>query len=324
MSEPQASVSQASPLEAPPKRLQRLLDRTLLGPEAPQCLGMTRIALVAVFLLAYVSHIGAVDAYFSDASTLAAEAAREAFPHRFSLFFTVSGVWPVRLLFGLGLIAHVTWLLGFWTRTSAAVSWLLWVSMMGRQPLLYSLGDQLLIALCTLLALMPSGRGMSLDARRGHEREVPVWCRRVLHLQLATLYVVTGTMKTGKTWWPDGTALYYAAVNPYNRHFDSAQLLALLQPWFLRPMTIAVLVWEVSFGLFVLLHWWRSSGLGPSRVARRIPDLRVLYLGFGVMMHLGIAALLYVVWFTPLCLAAYVAFVEPADLQRWRSRTNAK
>src|SRR5690606_22575157 len=130
---------------------------------------------------------------------------------RFSLFFYVTDPTAVRLIFAVGVVAHLLWLVGLFTVPAAIVSWLCWVSMYGRNPLLYSLPDQLQMALCTLLMLMPSGRALSLDERwRGRGGTVGVWCRRVIQLQMAVVYVGTGLLKSGKTWHEEGTALYYA------------------------------------------------------------------------------------------------------------------
>ena len=298
-------------------RFDRMLGATLLDREDPTALGLVRVVLVTIFTLALVTHVGAVAEYFSDDSVLAGRFARQAFDSRWSLFFTVTDAWGVRAIFALGVLAHLLWLLGLYTRVAAALSWVVWVSMVGRNPLLYSLADQLLMVLVTLLALMPSGRGLSLDARwRGKGGTVPVWCRRMLQLQLAVLYVGTGALKTGDTWRTDGTALYYSLSNPYNRHFDVPHVLAMLQPWMLRPMTWLVLVWEVGFGGFVMVHWIREVLGRP----RRLPDLRKPFLGFGIAMHAGIQAMLYVAWFSPLAVGAYTAFLCPEEAKRLLKR----
>ncbi len=289
----------------------RMLGRALLDRERPEALALVRILVASVLLVAMLTHIGAVADYFSDASVLAGSFAREAFPTRFSVFFYVGNAWAVRGIFALGVLAHLCWVLGLYTRVAAVVAWVVWISMVGRHPLLYSLADQLLTVLSTLLMLMPAGRGWSLDARwRGKGGTVPVWCRRIFQLQLAVVYTATGLLKTGPTWHEEGTALYYSLANPYNRHFDLTQLLVTLQPWVLRPMTFAVLVFEVAFGPFVCLHWVRGFMGRP----RRFPDLRWLFLPFGVGMHLGIQALLYVVFFSPAMIACYAAFLRPDEL----------
>lgn len=291
-------------------RLARLRDALLTGEEDPTALGLLRIALVTVFTASLLSHVGAVAEYFSSAAPLAGKFARNAFPSRWSLFFYVDDPTAVRAIFAAGVVAHLMWLVGLYTRAAALVSTVVWVSMVGRNPLLYAMPDQLHTAMMVWLALMPSGRGLSLDARwRGKGGPVPVWCRRIAQLQVGVMYTATGLAKHGVTWKSQGTAIYYSLVNPYNRHFDLGPMLAALQPYVLRPATWAVLVWEVAFGGFVLLHWLRERW-------RKIPDLRWLFLGFGVLMHTGIQVMLYVEWFTPLTLASYFAFLRPDEAKR--------
>lgn len=282
-------------------------DALLTGREDPTALGLLRIALVSVFLAGLLAHVGAVAEYFSAASPVGGRFAREAFSERWSLFFLIDDPWAVRAIFGVGALAHVLWLVGLFTPIAGIVSAVVWLSLLGRNPLLYSLPDQLHSALIAWLALMPAGRGLSLDARwRGKGGPVPVWCRRIVQLQLAVMYTTTGLAKSGATWKAEGTAIYYSLVNPYNRHFDVAPALAAIHPYVLRPLTWVVLVWEVAFGGFVLAHWLRERW-------RRVPDLRIVFLGFGAAMHLGIQAMLYVAWFTPLTLASYLAFLSPVE-----------
>ncbi len=296
------------------------LGRLALDGEDPTALGLVRILLVTVLTASLLTHVGAVSEYFSTDSVLFGRWAREAFGDRLSLFFWVEDPWAVRAIFGVGVVAHLLWLVGRFTRVAAVIAWVVWVSMFGRNPLLYSLADQLQMVLCTLLMLMPSGNGLSLDARARGAKPVPVWCRRVLQLQMAVMYTSTGLLKDGSTWHEDGTALYYSLSNPYNRHFDIAPTLAMLQPWLLKPMTWGALVWELGFAPFVALHWIRGL-LGRPRV---FPDLRWVFLGFGLMMHIGIQSMLYVAWFSPLCIASYAAFFRPEEVKslaaRWAAR----
>ncbi len=306
--------SAATPLEPAARGpLGRALDRALLDLEDPTALGLTRILVVAVMTASLLAHLGAVGEYFSDASPVFGEYARRAFPTRVSIFFWIRDPWAVRAVFGLGVVAHLCWLVGLFTAPAALVSAALWLSMVGRNPLLYALPDQLHGALVFLLALMPTGRGLSLDARwRGKGGPVPVWCRRLIQLQMAVVYTYTGVLKSGPAWHEKGTAIYYALVNPYNRHFDLAPILAWLQPWLLRPITWLVLVWEVAFAGFALENWLREA-LGRRRW---LPDLRWMFLGFGAAMHLGIQLMLYVVSFSMMCVAAYASYLSPEEARR--------
>ena len=279
-------------------------------------MGLLRVLLVSIAILSLLAHVGALGEYFSNESVLNGRFAREAFPDRLSLFFLVESPWWIRVVFVLGFVAHLFWLVGLYTRPASVAVVILWASMMGRNPLLYSMPDQLQMTLIVLLFITPSGRGLSLDARLRHRGgRVPVWCRRLIQLQIAMVYLSTGLTKVGPTWWGEGSALYYTLVSPNNRHFDLTELWALLQPWVLRPLTWTVLAFELSFAGFAILNWIRET-VRP----RWLPDLRPGYLGFGIVMHLGIQAMLYVVWFTPLMLAAYVSFLNPGEVRALLAR----
>ncbi len=260
-----------------------------------------------------LTHVGAVAEYFSDASMISGPEARKAFHSRWSIFFLLPSPGAVQAIYAVGVVAHVMWLLGLYTRVSSFVAFVVWASMVGRNPLLYSMPDQFHTTIAFYLMLLPSGRGLSLDARwRGRGGTIPVWCRRILQLQLAVVYTGGGLLKDGPAWTETGTAIYYAAANPYNRHFVASSTLAALQPYVLRPLTFSVVLFEVGFAGFVLLHWLReSTGFN------RLPDLRKWFLGYGVLMHLGIQALMYVAWFMPLTVGSYTAFLRPQEARRF-------
>ncbi len=306
-------------------KLARACDSMFSGQEDALALGVFRAVIAGVLLISALLHLGSVGELFSDESMINGRFAKLAFPSRWSLFFTIQDPLAVRALWTVGVVALAMWTVGLLTRVSSIVGMLLWISMYGRNPLLYAYPDQLAVMFGVLLALMPAGRGFSLDARwLGWGGTVPVWCRRILQLQIGIVYTATGLVKTGDTWQVDGTAIYYALNSPYNRHFDAGPLFASLQPWLLRPLTFAVLVWETSFGGFVVYHWLRE--IFDRRVPGlrwKIPDLRWLFLGFGVAMHVGIQIGMYVVFFSPLIIGSYVCFFSSDELRRlvaWRPR----
>ncbi len=331
-----------SALEGGVRAFARGLDAALSREEDPRALGALRIAIVLVLLISLLAHLGAVGAYFSDESPIAGRFARLAFPERASLLlpprkgheqawfaglYIADPTW-VRVFFGAAVLAHLGWLIGLLTPVMGLLSFAAWVSLMGRNPMLYAYPDQLALMLCFLLALVPCGRGLSVDAwlrrRRGLERRpVPVWCRRLFAFELAILYVSTGLAKHGKTWHGEGTALYYTLANPYNRHFAASELWASVQPWLLRPVTWITVYWEIGFGAFVLQNWIREV-IGTRRW---MSDLRWVFLGWGLVVHGGVALLLYTVLFSPLVLAAYLCFFTWPDLEgiyAWIRRRRAR
>ena len=311
--------------------LGRAVDRLFSGQEDPFALGLLRAVVVGILWLSALLHVGAVGEYFSDESMINGRFAELAFPSRWSLFFTIRDPLAVRAIWAVGVVALGLWTVGLFTRISSVIGLLIWISMYGRNPLLYAYPDQLGLMLGFLFALMPTGRGFSLDARwRGRGGTVPIWCRRIIQLQLAIVYTATGLEKTGDAWRVDGTAIWYTLTSPYNRHFDAGPLFAALQPWLLKPLSFAVLIWETSFGGFLAYHWARDT-VGrrlPAWGARarrqqpgwRIPDLRWLFLGFGLAMHVGIQIGVYVVFFSPLIVGAYLSFFDSDELRRAGAR----
>lgn len=307
-------------MNAPPGPFVRALDRLLSGQEDALALGVVRVAIAGILFLSALLHVGAVGEYFSNESMIHGRFAALAFPSRWSLFFTIQDPLAVRAAWAVGVLALGLWTVGLFTRISSVIGLLLWISMYGRNPLLYAYPDQLGLMLGLLLALTPAGRGFSLDARwRGRGGTVPIWCRRIIQLQLAIVYTATGLEKTGDTWQVEGTAIWYTLNNPYNRHFDIGPLLAAVQPWLLKPLTFAVLIWELAFGGFVAYQWLRDA-IGRRLLRWRIPDLRWLFLGFGAAMHIGIQLSVYVVFFSPLLIGGYLSFFESDELRRAAAR----
>lgn len=305
----------------------RGVDAALSRQEDASALGLARAAFATVLTMMLLAHVGAVGEYFSNESVISGRFARLAFSDRWSLFlppqkgeeeswyaflYVADPTW-VRVIFGAGVVAHLCWVVGLFSRIAGFACLALWVSLMGRNPMLYAYPDQFAIAFCVLFALMPTGRGFSLDAKwRGKGGTVPVWCRRLLHFQLALVYVATGLAKHGKTWHEEGTAIYYTVVNPYNRHFAMTGVWATLQPWVLRPATWVTVYWELSFGLFVFANWIREA-----RGAGKWPrDLRFIFLGIGVLVHGGVQVLLYTIAFSPAVLAIYFSFLQPDEARR--------
>jgi hypothetical protein len=305
----------------------RFLDASLSRQEDASALGLARAVYGAVLTVVLLGHVGHVGEFFSDESVINGRFARLAFSDHWSLFlpaqkgqeeawhagFYVADPFWVRAVFAGGVVAHLMWTVGLFTRLAGVACLALWVSMIGRNPMLYAYPDHFLMAILVLMVLMPCGRGFSLDASwRGKGGTVPVWCRRLLHFQIAIMYLVTGLAKHGKTWHEDGTALYYSLMNPYNRHFALSSLWAHLQPWVLRPSTYLTLYWEICFPLFVVANWLREA-----RSEARWPrDWRWLFLGLGVMVHGGVWPLLYTVAFSPLVLASYFAFLQPSEARK--------
>ncbi|MBK8236267.1 MAG: hypothetical protein IPK74_11965 [Deltaproteobacteria bacterium] len=109
------------------------------------------------------------------------------------------------------------------TRTATIVAWLLMTSLTGRNPIYWTGADVVYKAFFFLLVLSRSGHAYSVDnwlrcrklrragrlRTREHQadttrepihRRIPAWPRMLMILQLATVYLYTGSAKTGGIW----------------------------------------------------------------------------------------------------------------------------
>jgi hypothetical protein len=100
------------------------------------------------------------------------------------------------------------------------------------------------------------------------------------------IYFCNGLCKVVSPEWTGGVSLYYAWCDLTLTRFSFAQLP--VPDALIRPLTWAVLAWEVAFPLLVLLKW------------TRVPALLL-----GVAFHLGIFATLELGGFAPYMLALY-------------------
>lgn len=185
--------------------------------------------------------------------------------------------------------------------------------------------DSLITVGLLLIALGRPTVTLSLDCRslRGtwhNKRLVPAWPRALIVFQLLLMYTLTGVQKVGHSWTPFGgyTAMHYVLNDPTWLRTDLGAL-----PWssdlLARVATFVTWHWEqLSFLLF--FHWYyryanHSSQHVFARTFRRC-DLRAPWALIGVVMHLGILALLDVGPFSLVSLAYYVCLWGPQAVER--------
>jgi hypothetical protein len=195
---------------------------------------------------------------------------------------------------------------GLWTRVSSIAVFICLTSIQQRNLLILHGGDVFLRVAGFFLIFAPAGAALSIDrllrVRRGMEAaeiepRAP-WAQRIIQCELALMYLTSFLWKLKGHTWLDGTALYYVfhlhalARFPLPQWIQSAALLK-VGSWF----TLAL---EFSLGVLI---WFRRF---------RYPLLLM-----GLLFHLAIEYALNLPMFAWDVLAAYVLFVDPADLARW-------
>ena len=128
-------------------------------------------------------------------------------------------------------------------------------------------------------------------------RRIPVWPRRLMMLQLATIYLTTGLLKTGSVWM-HGDSLYYALNLDHFYRFPPQFTSSLLGTTVFRGLTWMVKVGQVGFAVVILglvLRWARYQ---PPLSRPRVWALRVAFATL-VLASSAIVYVAYPVHFTP-------------------------
>ena len=274
-------------------------------------LGLVRVGVAACGLLFWAGAARYLRRFYSDAGEFPIAAARAWGPEwAYRVAFPDALGAPaaaVALHAALGL-ALVALLIGWRTRVAAVASALLLMWFFLRNPTFLDGGDEVvrLVSLhlaAAFLAVAPADRALSLDRRRARARgaaagptRVPAWTLRLVQIQVAVVYAVSGFWKVlGAPWW-DGRAVYVALANPAFSRFGFPATADL------RPLLVvaglSVAFWELLF---------------PALMALR--HTRLAALAFGALLHLGILVGMNLGVFPLVMLACYPAFMRGEELR---------
>jgi hypothetical protein len=215
-------------------------------------------------------------------------------------FHSTGALW---ILHSLALLILVLFTIGFATRCTAWLAFLITVSYAHRaEGALFGL-DQINGFLALYLAIGPSGARYSWDAwwrgrgqRRGSaEFDPSVGANIALRLtqtHMCIVYLFAGLGKLlGPSWWA-GIALWGAFANYEYQTWDMTWLAR--HPLLVNLMTQTILVWEVSYSALI---WPRLT--------------RPLVLALAVPLHLGIAICMGMTTFGLVMLIGNMAFISP-------------
>ncbi|HEY3738436.1 MAG TPA: HTTM domain-containing protein, partial [Bryobacteraceae bacterium] len=173
-------------------------------------------------------------------------------------------------------------------------------------------GDTFLRVSGFFLMFAPAGAAYSMDRLiglwrgRGDSavRLRSPWAQRMIQIELAIMYFAAFCFKAQGRPWVDGTALFYVF------HLDELRRFP-LPAWFYDPLVLKLGTWSVlalEFSLGILV-WIR--------------DLRYYVLACGLAFHLTIEYSMNIPLFEWDILAAYILFIDAADIARARKRVSA-
>ncbi|MFG6100040.1 DCC1-like thiol-disulfide oxidoreductase family protein [Leptothoe sp. ISB3NOV94-8A] len=275
-------------------------------------LALLRIGLALVILADLLTRLGDLVAHYTDAGVLPRQAAAEILPDGYWSLHLISGqAWVQALIFLVAVILALALLVGYKTRLATIASWALIVSLHNRNPALIFAADDVLRAIMFWAMFLPLGAKYSIDsalntAAQSLPKRFFGAASVALMVQQCYIYMFSAFFKTtSSTWWPEGSAVYYALS------FD--QYVTPLGAWLLNLgallpiLTFFTLVLEWIGPLFIFV---------PIRTALfrniAIVTFILLHLGFGLTLNLGI--------FPALSIVTWLVFIPTSTWERWDKR----
>jgi len=221
-----------------------------------------------------------------------------------SLFFIQAGAQATTLAYAIvwmGIIAAFMLMIGWQSRLAAFITWLVWVSLWNRNPLLLDGDDAILKLMCFYLMLSSCGNCWSVDAcLQIKPQQVSVWPLRLIQFQIALIYFVSGWVKFHSPEWLDGTIMQYVLIHPQYSRWDGWSFID-------NPLLSGVLVALAGF-----IRWWEL--LFPFLLIN--PHSRKISLLIGILFHVGLLLTMNLRWFPVIMLSLYPALLSNSSFIR--------
>lgn len=244
-------------------------------------------------------------------------------PGFLDVMFVRSGGRLFDIAYMAAIIFGILLMIGFYTRASAILALLMWMSLYVANPFVGSGGDSMLRMVLLYLCFMDSGKRWSVDdwlrRRRGSTpSRMPALVANVLHNtglvliihQIVIVYVSSALWKVQSVKWMDGTAVYYPLhVEAYSPWRDHIHLLT----------DHGSIVWVATYtaiGIQLLL---------PVLLIYRPSRIFALLTVLG--MHLGIGLFLGILFFSLVMVAADALLISDKNWERlalWSGRAIAR
>jgi len=221
----------------------------------------------------------------------------------------------------LGLAILLAFALGLWTRLTAVLSLIVFLSDVQRAPMITGRTEPLVAMMLAYLCLAPCGRRFSIDSLLATSPSGPLdpdaqlstsatIATRLIQIHLALWIAMMGFSKlTGETWWT-GSGVWWLIARRESRLVDLSWLHA--TPTLIDLWTHAVVLFELAFPILV---WNRLA--------------RPLMLALAVVIWSSLALITGDITFAVTLMIAAIAFIPPetvraaADRLSWPKRARA-
>lgn len=292
-----------------------------------------RIGVAGILLLDLWYRGQEITAYFTDAGVLPRTARIDlfsfgenfGFQHQWSLHMFSGETWAQLVLMLLAAMFAGWLLVGYRTRLAAVASWVLLMSLDGRNPVILNSGDVLLRSMLLWSLFLPLGARFSIDAWRAGKRvqlpsRVSSMASVALLLQLCIMYWLSTVFKMKSLddmpspWTGDYSAVYYALnCDAYATRFG----LWLRQfPIVMQGLTGCSL-WLELVGPLLAFSPWRTKWFRGGVVAM----FAAFHISLGLCLTIGLFPVICIVsWFLFLPGESW-SWVENVVPRHWRDAT---
>jgi uncharacterized membrane protein YphA (DoxX/SURF4 family) len=202
----------------------------------------------------------------------------------------------------VGIVSAFLMAIGWHSCVATSLTWLVWVSLWNRNPLLMDGDDAVLKLMCFYLLLSPCANCWAIDAYFNKKPMfVCIWPLRLIQFQVALIYLVSGWVKFHSQEWEDGTIIQYIMVHPQYSRWDG---------WAIINLPFSK---EIFAGLAWFIRWWELF----FPVLLVIPHTRKLNIFIGILFHLGLLFTMNLRWFAVIMLSLYLTLIPNSCFSRF-------
>ncbi len=230
-----------------------------------------------------------------------------------SIFALSSHPQSIWVIYGLGLVTTLCFIIGLGTRIATIILYIFWLSLCNRNSAIIDSKDIVIQMLLFYSCFAPLGNSLSVDnifrgkllkKRRNILNYIPpkqaVWSLRLLQLSIALIYPFSAIDKLySDIAWREGSIMYYVSL--YDAWFRFTDV-DLFHNYFLSILTTySALILEF---LFPILVWFKQT--------------KYWILGMMALFHISIAIVMneFVLQFSLVMLISYTLFLEPEAIKK--------
>ncbi len=269
-------------------------------------LAVARILIGIILVKDWVDRILSLDTFYSDHGLFPRQALMEDLSYRWnwSLLFLTGETVQLFILMLVGLSFYFFFLIGYRTRLFSVLSWIFFVSILSRNPLVIHGGDDLLRVGLFWFCFLPTNYFLSIDRKLNPKQfanlpTVTSIASFGIIFQLCSMYFFTAVLKNHPIWHTEGSAIWYSLhIDSFSRNF--ALLLRHVPRDLLALATKATLGMELFAPILILspLPWPKFTSW--TRIA--VPLTLIIF-------HLGLAISFPLNLFPWICIVFWIALL---------------